>query len=182
VVARFEGVPNLSALPTFAAADIFHLVVESPRGSDVKLKYDSTLEAMAISRPLALGLRFPYDWGFIPSTRGDDGDPVDAIALWDATSFPGVVIRCRAVGIIRVEQNRKPDSSERVRNDRILAVPVSGRREAGVSTLQSIAQRVREEIGHFVIAATALEGKHASILGWDESKDALESIREHGTD
>jgi inorganic pyrophosphatase len=65
---------HLERLPAFADGDIFHVVVESPRGSTVKLKFDPSLNGMTISRPLSLGLAFPYDWGVVPSSRGEDGD------------------------------------------------------------------------------------------------------------
>lgn len=77
----------LDQLPAFAEGDVFHVVVESPRGSSIKLKYSRDLGAMTISRPLASGLVYPFDWGFVPSTHADDGDPVDAAVLWDVSSF-----------------------------------------------------------------------------------------------
>lgn len=167
---------DLSSLPAFVDAETFHVVVESPRGAVVKLKYDAQLRAMSISRPLSLGLSYPYDWGFIPSTRGSDGDPIDALVFWDVASFPGVVIPCRAVGVVRVEQNRTPHQRrERIRNDRIVAMPVDARRTRDL-TLDQISQRVRDEIGHFVVAATALEGKDAIVVGWGDSREALQDI------
>jgi inorganic pyrophosphatase len=170
--------PNLSTLPTFVeTTEIFQVVVESPRGSEVKLKYDINLNVMSISRPLPSGLRFPYDWGFIPSTSGEDGDPVDALVLWDVSTYPGVVIPCRAVGVIRIEQNAGEDSKRRIRNDRILAVPRQARREANLENVDSISQRVRIEIGHFLVAATALEGKQVEILSWDGPREAISYIR-----
>jgi inorganic pyrophosphatase len=102
---------DLTTIPTFAEGTTFHVVVESPRGSDVKLKYEARWEAMSISRPLSLGLTYPCDWGFVPSTKGPDGDPVDALVYWDTTTFPGVVLRCRAIGILRIEQNHAGDAS-----------------------------------------------------------------------
>ena len=62
-------------------------------------------EAMGVSRPLPAGLVFPFDWGFIPSTCGPDGDPIDACVIWDVASFPGVVIVCRTIGVLNAEQN-----------------------------------------------------------------------------
>jgi len=82
----------------------------------------------------------------VPSTEGPDGDPVDAAIWWDVTTYPGVVVRCRALGIVRVEQNR-PDGAGRIRNDRVLAVPVAARREV------SLTARVRQEIEQFFLAA-----------------------------
>src|ERR1700722_19662719 len=125
---------NLLTLPTFATKELFHVVVESPRGSAVKLKYNPTLNAMSISRPLVLGLTYPHDWGFVPSTRGPDGDPVDALVYWDVATFPGVVIPCRALAVIQVEQNGKDEPAQRVRNDRVIVVPDAQRRTAIDST------------------------------------------------
>lgn len=170
---------NLAAIPTFADADIFHVVVEAPRGSRLKLKYEPKWQAMGISRPLPLGIVFPYDWGFIPSTSAEDGDPLDALVLWDVASFPGVVLTCRALGVMQVEQNKvNHDPSRRVRNDRILAVPIEAQREHELKALDAFAGRVREELEQFTLAATALEGKDVKVIGWGEPAAALALIRE----
>src|SRR6185503_13012746 len=95
---------DVSALPTFADDDAIHVVVESPRGSAVKLKYDREHGVMTMSRPLTLGLTYPCDWGFVPSTHAPDGDPLDAFIMWDASVYPGVVVPCRPIGVLRVEQ------------------------------------------------------------------------------
>jgi inorganic pyrophosphatase len=163
-------VRDLQKLKTFAGEDVFHVVVESPRGSVVKLKYSDDLGAMTISRPLVLGVTYPCDWGFVPSTEGPDGDPIDAAVWWDVATYPGVVIPCRALAVVRVEQNRA-DGPGRIRNDRVLAVPIPARREAALDA------RVRQEIEQFFIAATVLEGKDPRILGWDDGGAALELIR-----
>jgi inorganic pyrophosphatase len=160
-----SAVRALDEIPTFAAADVFHVVVESPRGSAVKLKYQPDLGAMSISRPLAAGLVYPCDWGFVPSTKGPDGDPVDAALFWDVATFPGVVVPCRALALIKVEQNRAKGKG-RIRNDRILALPIEARREGRPKSARSLPKRVRDELEHFFMAATDLEGKDPRILGW----------------
>jgi len=118
-----QRVHELHRLPTFAHDDIFHVVVESPRGSTIKLKHDPSLDVFAISRPLPLGLAYPCDWGFVPSTRGPDGDPVDAAVFWDVATYPGVVIQCRAFALIKVEQSVPDGTSARQRNDRSSQFP-----------------------------------------------------------
>lgn len=148
-------VRDLHKLETFAGEGVFHVVVESPRGADVKLKYSPELGAMSISRPLVLGVTYPCDWGFVPSTRGPDGDAIDAAVWWDVTTYPGVVIPCRPLAVVRVEQNRA-DGFGRLRNDRVLAVPVAARRE------MPLAARVRQEIEQFFLAVTVLENKEAA--------------------
>ena len=165
---------DLEKLQTFAGEDVFHVVVESPRGSVVKLKYSPDLGAMSISRPLVLGVAYPCDWGFVPSTEGPDRDPIDAAIWWDVPTYPGVVIPCRALAVVRVEQNHA-GSAARIRNDRVIAVPVAARREVALTA------RVREEIEHFFMAATALEGKEPRILGWGDGDEALALIRASAT-
>jgi len=96
---------SLVDLPTFGPDNSVQVVVESPRGSGLKLKYDREREVFTLSRPLINGLTYPYDWGFVPSTRGPDGDPVDVMLLWDQSSFPGLVLACRVIGALATVQN-----------------------------------------------------------------------------
>ena len=76
-------------LSTFRKDGSLNVMVESPRGSSVKFKYDPDDEVMMLARPLPLGLIYPYDWGFVASTRAADGDPLDAVILWDGSAIQG---------------------------------------------------------------------------------------------
>jgi inorganic pyrophosphatase len=172
-----QRVHELHRLPTFAHDDIFHVVVESPRGSTIKLKHDPSLDVFSISRPLPLGLAYPYDWGFVPSTRGPDGDPVDAAVFWDVATFPGVVIQCRAFALIKVEQRVPDETRARRRNDRILAIPIEGRRQTDLLSPSELPTRMREELELFFITAAALEGKDPRILGWEGPDAAVALLR-----
>jgi inorganic pyrophosphatase len=175
---RYDRRVNLESLPAFAEGNAFHVVIESPRGSALKLKYDATLEVMGVSRPLPAGMAFPFDWGFIPSTRGPDGDPLDAIVVWDVPAFPGVVVECRALGVLNIEQNAVNfDRSKRIRNDRIVAMPIYALRERDVRSLDDVPERLRKEWIQFSIATTALEGKEMTPLGWGSAEDAVALIR-----
>jgi inorganic pyrophosphatase len=170
---------NLVTIPAFGSDDTVNVVVETPRGSTLKLKYEPQWDAMTVSRPLALGVTFPYDWGFVPSTQADDGDPLDAMLLWDVSSHPGVVVPTRAIGVLRVEQNRtNRKASERIRNDRIMCIPVEARREGTVTSIAALSERVRQELEQFAIAATALEGKDVRIVGWGDAAAALQLVRD----
>jgi inorganic pyrophosphatase len=170
---------NLSLIPTFASGDVFHVVIEAPRGSTLKFKYEPRWQAMSISRPLPMGVSYPFDWGFVPSTHAADGDPVDAMLLWDVPSYPGVVVQCRAIAVLHVEQNRKAhDRSERIRNDRIMAVPTEARRQNEITDVVALPARVRQELEYFAIAATALEGKDVQIIGWGDASDALKLVQD----
>ena len=107
--------PNLARLPTRAGDELVHVVVETPRGARAKLTFDPELKTFVLSKALMLGLSYPYDWGFIPSTRAEDGDPLDAMVIHDAATTPGLVLRCKLIGVLQTMQKTKHD---RIRNDR----------------------------------------------------------------
>jgi len=166
---------NLSALPAFVDNDTFRVVVESPRGSILKLKYDPNQGVMTLSRPLTFGVAYPYDWGFVPSTRGPDGDPIDVIVMWDGVSYPGVVLPCRPIGVLRVEQTN-PSSHERERNDRVAALPIKAPRWDGVRTVFDFAERIRAELEEFFLATTVFEGRELTLSGWAGPDEAMALI------
>ncbi len=154
---------RLDEIPAHAEEG-FHVVVESPRGSNLKLRYDPKLQALVGKRPLPLGFAYPYDWGFVPGTKAPDGDPVDALVYWDVPSFPGVVLTCRALGVLRLEQDAK--SGGRERNDRLLAVPLVHPRAADLRSVEDLPGRIRDEIAHFFTSSIFFEPKNPAILGW----------------
>jgi len=164
---------DLLRLPARDASGALHVVVETPCGSRIKLKYAPDLGSFVVSRPLVLGVAYPFDWGFVPSTRASDGDPVDAMILSDVGTYPGVVVFCRPLAVLEVEQNAKGGGRER--NDRIVAEPVSARRP----TL-GLTDRVRKELEAFFLAATAFEGKELRLLGWGPAGAADALVREAG--
>jgi hypothetical protein len=102
-----------------------YAVVETPRGSRVKMEFDPKLGAFTLAKPLFAGLTYPYDWGFIPSTQAEDGDPLDVLIIHDAATYPGLVLRCTPVGVLEIEQSSKGKRGTerpRVRGTRSLAV------------------------------------------------------------
>src|SRR5436190_13835496 len=111
---------SLEALPTRNDAGQWLAVIEAYQGTRHKLKYQPAWHAFVLSGVLPLGLSFPYDFGFLPSTLGDDGDPLDVLVLADEALPPGTVVPCRIVGVIEAEQQDK--GSRPKRNDRVVAV------------------------------------------------------------
>ena len=154
----------------------FHVVVETPRGSPFKLKLDPELGVLVLKRPLPLGFSWPYDFGFVPSTKAPDGDPVDALVLWDAASPAGVVLRCRALGVLQLDQD---DGGRRVRNDRIVATPLAFERGETWTTVEDLGARIREELTFFSTSSVYFEGKDVRALGW-AGPEAAESLLEAG--
>lgn len=169
-----NGTPRLDELASWSDQGALHVVVETPRGSGAKLKFDAVLGAMTLSRPLPLGVVYPFDFGFVPRTRAEDGDPLDAAVLLDVATFPGVVLRCRLLGIVRASQ--KGTGGGRVRNDRLITVAEGDRRRAHVREAAELPKREREEVEQFLQAAVALEGKELALLGWGDAAEAREAV------
>src|SRR6478672_7296922 len=142
-------------LPTRDRNGNVHVVVETPRGSAAKLEFDPDLQAFTLSKSLILGLSYPYDWGFIPSTRGEDGDPLDVLVLHDAATAPGLVLKCKVIGVLEVLQTEKKGKG--IRNDRLLAVPRDSHREQADRDARDLPKPIRTEIEKFFVATDELE-------------------------
>jgi inorganic pyrophosphatase len=171
----------LHQLPTYAGPDSFHVVVESPRGLATKIKFNPELGVMMWSRPLPTGLVYPFDWGFIPNTTAEDGDPLDAMIVADSGTQAGVVVACRALGVLQVEQNQPGQAGRRQRNDRVIAVPVTAPRASSLITVADLSARQRDELSQFFINITAFEGKNVTVLGWEGPAAALALIARGAT-
>ena len=152
------------------------VVVETPRGSAAKLEYDPELRAFTLSKALILGLTYPYDWGFIPSTKGEDGDPIDVLVMHDAGTAPGLVLKCKIIGVLEVLQSEK--GKKPIRNDRLIAVPRHSHREKSDQDARELAKQVREEIEKFFVATDELEDKTLKFLGWKGPKTGERLIDE----
>src|SRR6201985_2133956 len=117
---RSPGLADPTRLPPFASKDAdLTVIIETPKGSRNKYAYDPEERIFALRKVLPAGMAFPYDFGFVPSTLADDGDPLDVLVLMDEPAFPGCMLSCRPVGVIEGEQKGK---KRKERNDRIIAV------------------------------------------------------------
>src|SRR6516164_6276915 len=154
---------NFIILPPFTEDGDALVVVETPRGSRAKFAYDATLDTFVLSKSLLTGLTYPYDWGFVPSTKADDGDPLDVMVIHDAATFPGLVVTCRVIGVLQIEQKGKKKSE---RNDRLFAVPRRSHSEQALKDVGDLTKPIREEVEKFFIATDELEDKELNILGW----------------
>ena len=164
------------AVGALAGPGLVHVVVESPAGATGKIKFEPRLGSFTLSRPLPLGMEYPHDWGFVPGTHAPDGDPVDALVISEATTYPGLVLVARPIALLRVEQNRKQGGG-RERNDRLVAVTRSGRRREATEGTE-LPRRVREELERFFVDAVFFEAKDPKLLGWagpDEAWALVES-------
>src|SRR5437588_2608959 len=165
---------NLTKLPTWADKKLVHAVVETPRGSRCKLEFDTKLRAFALAKPLLVGLTYPYDWGFIPSTKAEDGDPLDVLMIHDAATYPGLVLRCRPIGVLEVSQVSK---GKKERNDRVFAVPDRSPFEGELQDVRRLPARAVDELEKFFEATNALEDKKLEFLGWHGPARAIKMIK-----
>src|SRR4051812_15286902 len=110
-------------------------VVETPRGSRAKFTYDPEAQVFLLSKTLIAGLSYPYDWGFVPSTRADDGDPIDVMLLHDVTTYPGIVVSANIVGVLELSD---VEDGKRTPNPRLFAVPLHANREQELDDVRKL--------------------------------------------
>lgn len=141
---------NLETIPLANADGDYVAVVEATRGTRNKLKYDAPLESFLLTGVLPIGFAFPYDFGFLPSTEGGDGDPLDVLVLADEPIPPGTLVPCRVVGVIAAEQ-QDAGSDRAERNDRLIAVASHSHRYREIHALADLADNVLDEIEGFFV-------------------------------
>ncbi len=168
---------NLHKLPTWNDEDQLVCVVESPRGANAKFKYDPALKVFTLNRSLILGVVYPYDWGFIPSTMAEDGDPLDVMIFHDVPTYPGVVMACEPIGALLVTQKKSKGGVGREPNHRIFAVPAGSERQHDHTDARELPKRVRQELEKFFVAAGALAGKDLEIVDWVGPDEAVDLVK-----
>ena len=169
--------PNFMNLPSFTEDGDVNVVIETPRGSRAKFAYEPKLKTFTLSKSLLVGLTYPHDWGFVPSTKADDGDPLDIMVVHDAATFPGIVLTCRIIGILQIKQKGKGKVE---RNDRLFAVPRNSHSEQALRDVRDLSKPIQEELEKFFIATDELEDKKLEIIGWKGPKVALKAIKQGG--
>jgi len=161
---------DLVSLPARTEQGVL-VVVETPAGSRVKLKLEPELDRISVSRPLPLGLHYPYDWGFVPSTRAEDGDPLDAMLYGTGPGQPGTLVQARLLGALKVEQNRKKGPG-RQRNDRLFLTPLEAAHGDAPRDVFALPERLRAELEDFFLWSTRWEKKDLRFLGWSSIEEA----------
>lgn len=169
-----HAMPDLLKLPTWANKACVHAVVETPRGSRAKLEFDPKLDVFTLAKPLLAGLTYPYDWGFIPSTKGEDGDPLDALIIHDAATYPGLVLTCKPIGVLKIIQSK---DGQKERNDRLFVVPDRSPFEGDLEDIRHLPKRAKCELEQFFEATNALEDKKLKFVGWDGPARAKKIIK-----
>lgn len=149
------------------------VVIETPKGSRNKYAFDADLKIFQLKKVLPAGMAFPYDFGFIPSTLADDGDPVDVLVLMDEPAFPGCLLKCRVIGVIEAQQGKKKDKE---RNDRIVAVERDNHSYATVKHVRDLGKEFMRELEEFFVNYHDLIGKKYRIIDLKGPSEARRRI------
>ena len=152
------------------------VIVETPKGSQFKYKYDTEKERFEVHKALPVGLVFAYDFGFIPGTKGDDGDPLDVLIFSEFSFLQGSILQCNVIGSMKAEQT---DGKETIRNDRIFVTPDIKGFYPVYESLKDIQKEKLKEIESFFIYYNALQDKIFKPLGTLSAKETMRIIKEH---
>jgi inorganic pyrophosphatase len=141
--------------------DKIQVIIETPKGSRNKYAFDEEQRVFALTKVLPAGMTFPYDFGFIPSTRAEDGDPTDVLVLMDEPAFPGCLLTCRVIGVIEGQQGKKKKGE---RNDRIIAIEEANHSYAHVRHVKELGKKFVKELEEFFVNYHDLQGERYRIL------------------
>lgn len=155
----FPAESHLSALDP--KSELLNAVVETPKGSRNKYKFDPELGLYELKTVLPEGDYFPYDFGFVPSTVGDDGDPLDVLILTDEPACMGALVRSRLIGVLEATQAEHGKAPER--NDRLIAVADASRTHRNIHKLKDIPEQLLKEIEQFFVSYNAARGKKFQV-------------------
>ena len=153
------------------------VVIETPKGSAQKYDYDPESHFFKLSKILPAGMVFPYDFGFVPHTKGEDGDPLDVIVISEFCSFPGCMIKCRIIGGIKAEQSEEKGKKKMIRNDRFLAIPKCSAIFDKVKSIEDLPDTIVDQLEDFFIDYNKIEGKEFKALKKLDSKEAGKMVQ-----
>ncbi len=168
----YDGSVNLYEIdPGPEMPEIVRVVVEIPKDSANKYEYDGALGCFRLDRALYSPMHYPGDYGFIPGTLAEDGDPMDVLVLVNRPSFPGCLIEVRPIGMLNMVDQQE-------RDQKIIAVPRKDPRYMEVHTLNQIFPHTRRELEHFFAIYKELEGRVTETQGWGGPQEARKAILE----
>ena len=148
---------------------IVNVIVEIPKGSQNKYEYDKKRNVIKLDRVLFSPFYYPGDYGIIPQTYAEDGDPLDALVLVTNPTYPGVLIEARPIGLLRMKDSDEMD-------DKILCVAKDDPRYENLHDISDLEKHYLKEIAHFFEVYKQLEGKKVVIIGWKNATAAKKAV------
>src|SRR4028118_2281385 len=153
-----------------------NVIIETPKGSRNKFDYDEERGLFKLGGVLPAGAVFPFDFGFVPSTLGEDGDPLDVLVLMDEPAFAGCLVPARLIGAIEAEQTERDGDS--MRNDRLIAVAIKAYTQGDIRSLDALNETLITEIEHFFASYNLVRGKEVKRLLHCGPEGAMTLLRE----
>jgi len=153
---------------------LLRVIIETPKGSRNKFAFNPDEHIFELKKVLPAGMAFPYDFGFVPRTKAEDGDPIDVLVLMDEPAFPGCALTCRRIGVIEGEQG---DKKKRERNDRIIAVEQDAHSWADIKTVDDLGKQFVRELEQFFVNYHKLSGQQYRVLGMKGPDQARKLIK-----
>ena len=155
-------------------SNVCRAIIETPKGSRNKYDYDPGSNLFMLGGLLPEGMLFPFDFGFVPSTLGDDGDPLDVMVLMDAPAHVGCLIEVRIIGIIEAEQT---EDGKTERNDRLLAAAVHSYEHEGLKSIDDVSKTLLSQVEAFFVSYNKQRGKKFKVIGTGGPKKALRFLQ-----
>lgn len=172
------GCMNVEKIPTGPEGKVpeeLYVVIEVPKGSQNKYELDKDTGAIFLDRVLFTSMHYPANYGFVPKTLCDDGDPLDCLVLSSLPIHPGVVVRVRPIGLLIMEDEKGKD-------EKLLAVPVEkiDPRFANIKDIDDVPEAIKSEIKHFFEHYKDLEpGKWVKVKEWKNKEEAIEYVKKY---
>jgi inorganic pyrophosphatase len=158
---------------------LFRVVIETTRGSRNKFSYDPDEGVMMLKKVLPEGHVFPFDFGFVPGTKGGDGDPLDVLVIMDEPTFAGCVVECRLIGVLEAKQE---EDGKMIRNDRIIAIAASSLNFQAYDDVDELPKNVCQQIEHFFVSYNEMAGKKFKPLRLSGARAAMRMVEKAGTE
>jgi inorganic pyrophosphatase len=152
------------------------VIIETPKGKGQKYDFDPQQGYFFLKKIMPAGMVFPFDFGFIPGTLGEDGDPIDIIVISEIETFPGCAMECRIVGAIKALQQERDGAT--MRNDRFIAIPVVSQLYANVDALSQFPKNIMDQLEQFFQNYNAQAEKKFTVLERSTAKQALKMLEE----
>jgi inorganic pyrophosphatase len=157
-----------------AKKGVCRAIIETPKGCRNKFDYDPDSGLFMLGGLLPEGMMFPFDFGFLPSTLGDDGDPLDIMVLMDAPAHVGCLMDVRIIGIICAEQTQEGKTES---NDRLLGVAVHSYDHEGLENIDDVSKTLLDQVEAFFVSYNKQRGKKFKITGTGGPKKALKFLK-----
>jgi inorganic pyrophosphatase len=172
---------KLDEISPHAGHGAFRVIIETSRGSRNKYSYEPDYGTFLLKKVLPEGHVFPFDFGFIPQTKGEDGDPLDVLVIMDAPAFAGCIVECRLIGVLQAKQTQQGKST---RNDRYIAVAQNAVNFQRFRDIRDLPPEMVDQIRHFFVSYNEMAGvafKPLKLLGAAAARKAVRPTGQPGT-